>query len=162
METLWAPWRMAYLEKARPPSCLFCETPATEQDEKNLVLYRGKCVFILMNLYPYNTGHVMVAPYRHVDDLGTLSGEEQLELIQEAARSTRLLRETMNPDGFNLGMNLGKVAGAGIEDHLHLHIVPRWNGDTNFMPVVGGTKVIPEGLAATYRKLAPVFRETLK
>lgn len=104
----------------------------------------------------------MVAPYRHVDDLGMLSAEEQLELIQEAVRSTRVLRETMNADGFNLGINQGKVAGAGIEDHLHLHIVPRWNGDTNFMPIVGDTKVIPEELAATYRKLAPVFHEASK
>lgn len=102
----------------------------------------------------------MIAPYRHLDDLKKLSAEEQLELIQEAARSTSLLRQTMNPDGFNLGINQGKSAGAGVEDHLHLHIVPRWNGDTNFMPIMAETKVIPEDLAATYRKLAPVFRET--
>ncbi len=91
-----------------------------------------------MNLYPYNPGHLMIAPYRHLDDLGKLAPDEQVELIEEAARSTKVLRETMNPDGFNLGMNQGKVAGAGIEDHLHLHVVPRWNGDTNFMPIVGG------------------------
>lgn len=160
METLWAPWRMEYVEKARSPGCVFCDTSSTEHDEQNLLLCRGRRVFILMNLYPYNPGHVMIAPYRHVDDLGKLSAEEQLELIQEAARSMRLLRGVMNPDGFNLGMNQGKVAGAGIEDHLHLHVVPRWNGDTNFMPIVGQTRVIPEGLAATYQKLAPVFRET--
>lgn len=100
----------------------------------------------------------MIAPYRHLDDLGKLSPDEQLELVQEAARSTRLLRRTMNPDGFNLGANLGKAAGAGIEEHLHLHIVPRWNGDTNFMPVVAGARVIPEHLTATYRKLASLFR----
>lgn len=160
METLWAPWRMVYVENDWPSRCIFCETASTQQDDKNLILYRGKFVFILMNLYPYNPGHVMIAPYRHLDDLKKLSAEEQLELIQEAARSTSLLRETMNPDGFNLGMNQGKTAGAGIEDHLHLHIVPRWNGDTNFMPIVANTKVIPEELAATYRKLASVFRET--
>lgn len=100
----------------------------------------------------------MIAPYRHLDDLGKLAPEEQLELIQEAARSTKVLREAMSPDGFNLGLNQGKVAGAGIEDHLHLHVVPRWNGDTNFMPIVGSTKVIPEDLAATYKKLVFLFR----
>jgi len=102
----------------------------------------------------------MIAPYRHLDDLKKLSAEEQLDLIQEAARSTSLLRQTMNPDGFNLGMNQGKAAGAAVEDHLHLHIVPRWNGDTNFMPIVAATKVIPEALTATYRKLVSVFHET--
>jgi len=158
MDTLWAPWRMAYVEKARPSGCLFCEIPGSGDDEKDLLLYRGKSVFILMNLYPYNPGHLMIAPYRHLDDLGKLSLDEQVELIQEAGRSTRLLRETMNPDGFNLGINQGKVAGAGIEDHLHLHVVPRWNGDTNFMPIVGGTKVISEHLTATYQKLASLFR----
>lgn len=158
MDALWAPWRMAYVERARPSGCLFCETPCTGDDEKDLLLYRGKSVFILMNLYPYNPGHLMIAPYRHLDDLGKLSLDEQVELIQETARSTRLLREAMNPDGFNLGINQGKVAGAGIEDHLHLHVVPRWNGDTNFMPIVGGTKVISEHLTATYQKLASLLR----
>ena len=157
METLWAPWRMTYIEKANPSTCVFCEAPSTRDDEKDYLLYRGKSVFILMNLYPYNPGHLMIAPYRHIDDLEKLSPEERLELIQETARSTRVLRESMKPDGFNLGMNQGKVGGAGIEDHLHLHVVPRWNGDTNFMPVVGRTKVIPEDLAATYRKLASLF-----
>lgn len=160
MQTLWAPWRMVYVEKAWSSNCIFCETSSTQQDESNFILYRGKSVFSLLNLYPYNPGHIMIAPYRHLDDLNKLSTEEQLELIQEAARSTSLLREIMNPDGFNLGMNQGKTAGAGIEDHLHLHIVPRWSGDTNFMPVVADTKVIPQDLAGTYRKLAPVFSKT--
>src|SRR5574337_747336 len=163
MESLWAPWRMAYVENAWPSSnCIFCETPSTQQDEKNFILYRGKSVFIMLNLYPYNPGHVMIAPYRHLDYLNKLTAEEQLELIQEAARITLLLRQTMHPDGFNFGMNQGKAAGAGVEDHLHLHIVPRWNGDTNFMPIVAATKVIPEELTATNRKLAPIFRETQK
>lgn len=125
------------------------------------MLYRGKSVFILMNLYPYNPGHLMIVPYRHIDSLQALSQDEQLELMQEAAKCTDLLREIMKPDGFNLGINQGKVAGAGIEGHIHLHIVPRWNGDTNFMPVVAGTKVIPEDLTETYRKLACGFRESL-
>ncbi len=157
MDTLWAPWRMAYIEKTRPSNCLFCETPNAGHDERDLLVYRGKSVFILMNLYPYNPGHLMIAPYRHLDELEKLSSDEQLELVQEAGRSTRLLRETMNPDGFNLGVNLGKAAGAGIEDHLHLHVVPRWNGDTNFMSIVAGTKVISEHLSATYQKLASLF-----
>lgn len=148
------------MEKVRPSNCIFCETPSTQQDEKNFILYRGKSVFSLLNLYPYNPGHIMIAPYRHLDDLKELSAEEQFELIQEAARATSLLRETINPDGFNLGMNQGKAAGAGVEDHLHLHLVPRWNGDTNFMPIVTETKVIPEELAVTYRKLASAFRKT--
>lgn len=161
MDTLWAPWRMVYVEKATPVGyCLFCETAGNGQDEKSLVLYRGRFVFVQMNLYPYNPGHVMIAPYRHVAGLCDLSSDEQHELIQEAARSTSLLRETMNSDGFNLGMNQGKAAGAGVEHHLHLHIVPRWNGDTNFMPVVADTKVIPQDLSGTYRKLAPVFSKT--
>ncbi|VUZ83962.1 HIT family hydrolase [Candidatus Methylomirabilis lanthanidiphila] len=140
--------------------CLFCETGGSGQDEKSLILYRGRFVFIQMNLYPYNPGHIMIAPYRHVAGLWELSPDEQHELIQEAARSTLLLRETMNADGFNLGINQGKAAGAGVEYHLHFHIVPRWNGDTNFMPVVADTKVIPEDLTGTYRKLAPVFSKT--
>ncbi len=151
------------MEKATPVDyCLFCETGGDGQDEKSFVLYRGRFVFVQMNLYPYNPGHIMIAPYRHVAGLCELSPDEQYELIQEAARSTSLLRETMNSDGFNLGMNQGKAAGAGVEHHLHLHIVPRWNGDTNFMPVVAETKVIPEDLTGTYRKLAPVFSKTFR
>lgn len=159
METLWAPWRMVYVENAWPSDCIFCEASGAQHDEKNLILYRGKSVFIQMNLYPYNPGHVMIAPYRHLDDLTKLTAKEQIELIQAAARSASLLREQMKPDGFNMGMNLGKAAGAGVEHHLHLHVVPRWNGDTNFMPIVADTKVIPEGLTATYRKLASIFRQ---
>ena len=149
------------MENTWPSGCIFCEAPATQQDEKNLILYRGKFVFIQMNLYPYNPGHMMIAPYRHFGNLQALSAEEQIELIQETARSTSLLSETMNPDGFNLGMNQGKASGAGVEHHLHLHIVPRWNGDTNFMPIVAHTKVIPEELAVTYRKLAPIFSKAV-
>lgn len=151
---------MVYVENIGPSGCLFCEAPASQQDEQNLILYRGKLVFIQMNLYPYNPGHIMIAPYRHLDDLQKLSVEERLELIQEAARSTSILREIMSPDGFNLGINQGKVAGAGVEHHLHLHVVPRWSGDTNFMPVVAQTKVIPEELTVTYRKLASIFCRT--
>ncbi len=161
MDTLWAPWRMVYVENNGSSGCIFCEASASRQDEKTLILYRGRSVFIQMNLYPYNPGHVIIAPYRHLGELQKLSADEQLDLIQEVTRSTTILREIMNADGFNLGMNLGKVAGAGVEHHLHLHVVPRWSGDTNFMPVIAETKVIPEALSATYRKLASVFNKTL-
>lgn len=150
------------MENAWSSDCLFCAAQAEKQDEKNLILYRGKHTFIQMNLYPYNPGHVMIAPYRHVAELHALAGEEQCELIQEAARTTSLLGEAMSPNGFNVGINQGKVAGAGVEHHIHLHVVPRWSGDTNFMPVLARTKVIPEELTATYRKLAPVFSRTLR
>lgn len=163
MDTLWAPWRMAYVEKVAPVgSCLFCETGGNEQDEQSLVLYRSSFVFIQMNLYPYNPGHLMIAPYRHVATLWELSSDEQHELIRQTARSASLLQQTMNADGFNMGINQGKAAGAGVEHHLHAHIVPRWSGDTNFMPVVAETKVIPEDLTVTYQKLAPVFSKTLR
>lgn len=152
---------MAYLEKGWSVSCVFCNAPSAQADEKHLILYRGHLVFTLLNLFPYNPGHVMIAPYRHLDDLKKLSTDEQHELIQETARTTSLLRQTMHPDGFNIGINQGRAAGAAIEDHLHVHIVPRWNGDTSFMPIMAGTKVIPEELAATYRKLAPAFREAV-
>lgn len=162
MDTLWAPWRMVYVEHGGSPDCIFCQAASARQDdEKTLVLYRGRLVFIQMNLYPYNPGHIMIAPYRHLGELGALSTEEHLELMQVAARSTTLLRDMMNAEGFNLGMNQGKMAGAGVEHHLHLHVVPRWTGDTNFMPVIADTKVIPEALTATYRKLAPVFEMSL-
>lgn len=162
MDTLWAPWRMIYVDQGGSRGCIFCQVvPARQEDEKTLVLYRGRLVFIQMNLYPYNPGHIMIAPYRHLGELGALSAEEHLELMQAAARSTTILRDTMNADGFNLGMNQGKMAGAGVEHHLHLHVVPRWTGDTNFMPVIADTKVIPEALTATYRKLAAVFEMSL-
>lgn len=161
MDTLWAPWRMTYLENAAPIDCIFCHGQASDQDEQLLILYRGKHAFIQMNLYPYNPGHVMIAPYRHLDTPDKLSSEEQLELFRSIAKSTTLLRHCMHPDGFNIGMNVGKMAGAGFEHHLHIHVVPRWNGDTNFMPVVANTKVIPEDLTVTYRKLATIFRQTL-
>lgn len=153
---------MVYVENHGPSGCIFCDAPASQQDEQKLILYRGRTAFIQLNLYPYNPGHVMIAPYRHLGQLQRLSTDEQLELIQEATRSTTILRETMNADGFNVGMNQGKVAGAGVEHHLHLHVVPRWNGDTNFMPLIAETKVIPEALNATYRKLAPVFGKTVQ
>lgn len=145
------------MQNNQSAGCLFCETPAHGEDEKALIVWRGRSIFIQMNLYPYNPGHIMIVPYRHLAALDDLSADEQVELIKEVARSTAIMREAMNTDGFNVGINQGRAAGAGVDQHLHVHVVPRWSGDTNFMPVTAGTKVIPEGLTATYRKLAPLF-----
>ena len=149
MERLWAPWRMEYIDSARDEEeggCLFCEKPKEGDDEKALILARSERSFAMLNKYPYNSGHLMVAPFRHVRELEEMEGEEALDMQKLLGRSIRALKEAMKPDGFNLGMNLGTVAGAGIPDHLHWHVVPRWNGDTNFMPIVGDTKVLPESL----------------
>ena len=159
MENLWAPWRMPYILQAdKNKDCIFCTKPKEQRDEENLILYRGKTCFVIMNLFPYNNGHLMIVPYRHTADLGGLSDDERLELIALAGEFTEILSDTLGPSGFNIGMNLGRVAGAGIDQHLHLHVVPRWQGDTNFMPVVGDTKVISEALTETYRKLRERLR----
>jgi ATP adenylyltransferase len=134
-------------------SCIFCDKPHCETDLDEFILERGLHCFVIMNIYPYNPGHVMVAPYRHVAELEALEAGETAELMELAARCTAALKRTMHPEGINLGINLGKAAGAGYDAHLHLHIVPRWVGDTNFMPVVGETKVLPETLEETYAKL---------
>ena len=154
MERLWAPWRMKYIEQAdKAEGCIFCVTPAGGTDEERLVLYRAESAFIIMNAFPYNPGHLMVAPYRHTADMYDLDDGELLELSRLVRYSVGLLNAEMSPDGFNLGVNLGRTAGAGIVDHVHWHVVPRWNGDTNFMPVIGETKVLPESLDETYAKL---------
>lgn len=160
MQRVWAPWRMEYIEQAdRVPGCIFCVKPAEEIDRVNGMVFRGKAAFIMMNAFPYNTGHLMIAPYKHTADLYELSAEELLETSHLVRYSVKLLQAAMCPDGFNLGVNLGRTAGAGIADHVHWHVVPRWNGDTNFMPVVGNTKVLPESLEATYDKLIGKMRE---
>jgi ATP adenylyltransferase len=142
--------------------CIFCDLPAADpgQDEANHLLARGEVSFALLNAFPYNPGHLMVAPYRHLGDYTGLTAEELAEIMALAGDAIRALAEESGPHGYNLGMNLGQVAGAGIADHLHLHLVPRWGGDTNFMPVVGQTKVLPELLAETDRRLRPHFRTT--
>jgi len=158
MKKLWAPWRMKYiLNMDKDDGCIFCEKPKQNQDEENLILHRGKTCFVMMNLFPYNNGHLLVAPYRHTADLSALSDEEKKELMELAGRWVKHLSDRMGAQGCNVGMNLGRTAGAGIDQHLHLHIVPRWEGDTNFMPVVGDTKVISEALGDTYRKLKKSF-----
>lgn len=159
MEHLWAPWRMAYIDPsgAKEQGCIFCVKPQEDHDEENLILYRGARCFVLMNLFPYNNGHLMIAPYAHVPDIERLDAETLTEMMLTAQKSLAALRAAMRPDGFNMGINQGTVAGAGIADHVHFHVVPRWNGDTNFMPVLADTKVMPDYLRNTYRQLKPHF-----
>ncbi len=153
-DRLWTPWRMAYVGNSSPASgCVFCEAPLSDDDVSNLILHRGQHCFVIMNLYPYNTGHLMVVPYEHSDDLASLAPDARAEMAELSASFSTGLKQVMGCDGMNLGMNLGSVAGAGIADHLHQHIVPRWKGDANFMPIIGGTKVLPELIPATYGKL---------
>jgi len=156
MEHIWAPWRIEYILEAKDAngeSCILCQKPKEGKDEANLVLYRGKTNFIILNAFPYNPGHLMVAPYRHVGKLEELNDDESKEHFDLIKLSIKLLKEAIQPTGFNTGMNLGKVAGAGIDEHIHTHIVPRWQGDTNFMPVVADTKVLPQALATSYSNL---------
>jgi ATP adenylyltransferase len=147
---LWAPWRIEYITGPKDGDCIFCAAAAsTNQDPAHSPIDRTEQCLTMLNAYPYAPGHVMVAPVRHVGDLDELTESEMLDTMRLARRAILAVRRAMTPDGFNVGLNLGKVAGAGIADHLHLHVVPRWNGDTNFMPVLGDTNVIPQGLAAT-------------
>jgi ATP adenylyltransferase len=143
----------------KPPGCIFCDKPAENNDDSNLILYRGKYNFIIMNAFPYNNGHMMVVPYRHTATLSSWSPDERSEMLELANLAVELLKKTMSPDGFNLGINMGLVAGAGVADHIHLHVVPRWNGDTNFMPVISDTRVISEAWRVTYRKLKDALGE---
>jgi len=144
---------MTYVADPDAQECIFCAKPKQNADEDNHILYRREAVFVMLNAYPYSNGHLMVAPYRHTGDLGDLSPEELGGLWEEARACVALLGRTVNPHGFNVGMNLGRVAGAGFAGHLHLHIVPRWEGDTNFMPVLADTRVLAEALADTYARL---------
>jgi ATP adenylyltransferase len=160
-ERLWTPWRMEYIKSTGrddQPECIFCELPARDDDEKNLILARSEQAFVILNAFPYNAGHLMVAPFRHVGELEDVSVEELGDLDALLQRSIRALKEEYQPHGFNIGMNLGRVAGAGIPDHVHWHVVPRWNGDTNFMPVVGQTKVLPELLGESFQRLSARLR----
>jgi len=157
MKHIWAPWRMEYIQMKKPKGCILCEKPGQDGDAINYILYRGDKNFVILNTYPYNPGHLMIAPYRHVASLEELTDEELHEHFDIVSRSVKVLRQVFNPGGFNLGINIGKVAGAGIEDHIHTHIVPRWQGDTNCMPVVADVRVVPEALAETYQKLKGKF-----
>ncbi len=164
LERKWTPWRMAYVSgvdaaRERGEACFLCAKPAEppEQDAENLILYRGERVYVLLNLYPYNTGHLMVAPYAHVGRLPDLDPQVRDDLFALVQESVRILEEVYRPDGFNVGLNLGRAAGAGVPDHLHVHVVPRWIGDTNFMPLLGGVKLLPELLEQTWQRLRPAF-----
>jgi ATP adenylyltransferase len=157
MEHIWAPWRIRYIEQAKAEGCFLCEKPKEKKDSQNYILHRGKHNFIVLNSYPYNPGHIMVAPYRHIDSPEKLIEEELLEHYELVRKSLGVLREVFKPGGFNVGMNLGRVAGAGVEDHIHTHVVPRWAGDTNFMPVIDDVRIIPQALADTYQKLEGRF-----
>jgi ATP adenylyltransferase len=157
VKQLWAPWRLEYIESAdEQEGCVFCRARDGD-DEKSLVVHRGKRAFVVLNKYPYASGHLMVAPNRHEGEFGDLEADEALEVHQVAAAGLAALAETMRPQGFNVGWNLGRIAGAGVVDHVHLHVVPRWAGDTNFMPVLADVKVLPEALEATRRKLAQAW-----
>ena len=164
MERIWSPWRMAYIQAAKEQGedggCIFCDLPAEGDDVRTMILARGELAFVIVNSYPYNPGHLMVAPFRHVGAFTSLEADELADVDALVARSIRALEQEMEPHGYNLGMNLGRVAGAGIPDHVHWHLVPRWNGDTNFMPVVGETRVLPELLEETYARLRPRFEST--
>lgn len=157
MERLWAPWRLEYIQGAdEQEGCIFCRARDGADDE-SLVVRRGERAFVVLNRYPYASGHLMVAPNRHESEFGELDAEEAVEIHRLAASGLGALAETMRPQGFNLGWNLGRVAGAGVVDHVHLHVVPRWAGDTNFMPVLADVKVLPEALQDTRRKLADAW-----
>jgi ATP adenylyltransferase len=158
MKTLWAPWRMGYiLSTQKNDGCIFCPGMDRSKDKERLILHVGSSTIVLMNRFPYNNGHLLIAPLKHVPGLEHLSRKTSLDLLVTVRRAVEILREVMNPEGFNVGLNLGKVAGAGMEDHMHFHIVPRWKGDTNFMTILGDVRVIPEHIKKTYGKLYPAF-----
>jgi ATP adenylyltransferase len=162
VERLWSPWRMEYIQSAREEDdtgCVFCALLDTASSDDGRVLARDDLAFVALAKYPYNPGHLLVLPVRHTDDLEHVLPDESAAIMRMLTRSLQALRETSSPDGFNIGLNLGRVAGAGLPEHLHWHVVPRWGGDTNFMPVIGQTRVLPELLEGTYSKLRPHFEE---
>jgi ATP adenylyltransferase len=162
---LWSPWRLEYVTSKKPAGCVFCQAPGRSTDlfvealteADPLVVFQGDLAYVILNLYPYNNGHLMVVPTRHLATLEALTADEQVELMHLSRLSEMALHEAYRPQGINVGINLGKAAGAGIENHLHIHLVPRWSGDTNFMTAVGQTRVLPEDLAATAARLRPIF-----
>ncbi len=160
---LWAPWRMAYIKShGERRGCVFCEAPSMGMNPESLVVYRGAGNYIILNKYPYNSGHLMVVPYRHVSRLEDLTLEELAEMMLLVKASVKALRKAYKPHGFNIGMNLGEAAGAGIAEHLHMHIVPRWVGDTNYMTITAGAKVIPQSLEEAWTVLKPLVEEAVR
>ena len=162
MKKLYSPWRSAYIQTFRGKNilrgCLFCNMIKEASDAENLIVWRGKFCFIVLNKFPYNSGHLMIVPYRHTSNFQKLSSEEHSEIMMAAGKCIKALENTSKPQGFNFGANLGRTAGAGIDKHIHFHLVPRWNGDTNFMPVVGRAKVISEYLNRTWKSLKKEFK----
>ena len=160
MKRLWAPWRMEYIMSEienKNESCIFCDFPIQTNDAEHLIVYRSASCFVILNKFPYNNGHLMVVPFKHTRDVLELTDKELLDLQQTINKSVKVLRNAMNPHAMNIGMNLGRTAGAGIDEHIHYHIVPRWDGDTNFMPVISDTKVVSESLQASYQKISDEF-----
>ncbi|MEI8314384.1 MAG: HIT domain-containing protein [Verrucomicrobiota bacterium] len=153
MEQLWAPWRIGYILREKEEGCFLCRKPQAATDTVNHILIRDRTCFALLNAYPYNAGHLMVVPYKHTSELDDLTEQELADLMMLTRRCKNLLTQALKPDGFNVGINLGQAAGAGVSDHLHIHIVPRWNGDTNFMTVTGDVRVVPQALDAMYATL---------
>lgn len=162
MKKHWAPWRMAFIVGPREKQCIFCKLPKLKSDRDNLILYRGRHNYIILNKFPYNNGHLMVVPYRHLKDPYRLNRPENAEMMELFGIACRALEKTMFPQGQNMGMNLGSAGGAGIRDHLHMHVVPRWAGDTNFMPILADTKVLVEHLHETYDRLEPAIKAVVK
>ncbi|MCS6769478.1 MAG: HIT domain-containing protein [Candidatus Caldarchaeum sp.] len=159
MDRLWAPWRMNYIKTAKEQTeCIFCEAAKTKDDASRYVVHRGAKALIIMNLYPYNNGHLMVSPYRHIPNLTDMDDDEMLDVMKLLKMSVEVIKRTLNPEGFNIGVNIGRFAGAGIEDHIHFHIVPRWRGDTNFMTTLSNTRVLPETIDQTYKRLLEAKR----
>ena len=159
-QRIWAPWRLEYVKDASKDSeqeCIFCTKPAADEDEANLIVHRGELCFVILNLFPYTNGHLMVAPYAHQSSIADLDAETVAEMMALAQRAIGALDDKYAPHGYNVGFNQGRVAGAGVEHHIHMHVVPRWGGDTNFMPVLGDTRVMPQSLADSYETLRGTF-----
>jgi ATP adenylyltransferase len=159
-QRIWAPWRLAYVKDASKDSaeeCIFCAKPAEDDDEANLIVHRGDRCFVILNLYPYTNGHLMIAPYEHLATLPALGSETVAEMMALSQRAMTILEESYQPHGYNVGFNQGRVAGAGVEHHIHMHVVPRWGGDTNFMPVLADTRVMPQTLEQSYEALKGKF-----
>ena len=159
MEKLWAPWLMTYIKQAKKnKGCLFCKKLKEAKDEENYILVRSKLAFVMLNIFPYNSGHLMIVPIRHVGEVEDLKTKESREMISLLQKSIKAIKRAYQPEGFNIGMNLGRTAGAGVLHHLHIHVVPRWNGDTNFMPILAESKIISQGLRETYKQLKKQFK----
>lgn len=161
-DVLYSPWRLKYILSQKDEECIFCIRPSVQNDEKHLILHRSKHSFVIMNLFPYNNGHLMAVPFRHVSRLADLSKDELSDLFEIVQLCEKVMHQTYSPDGLNIGLNLGRAAGAGIEAHLHVHIVPRWNGDVNFMTVIGATRVIPESFDRAFKQLKEQFDKASK